>query len=77
MPKKNNIKRQDYVRLNFTGKAVVIMELEDYGPIEYRINDVDVVLNLMKLVIAEMGNTTPVSSYDGRTAKTFKKLLDF
>lgn len=76
MPRKSK-PTQDSIRLDFTGKASILIELEGYGPMQYRINDKDVVLSIVKLLISEMGTTTPVDSYDGRTAKTFKKILDF
>jgi len=60
-----------------TGKATFVVELEDFGPIEYRINDRAVVTAIFKLLIEQMGSTTPVDSYDKRTQKKLETLLDF
>lgn len=73
MPKK----KTKSLNLNFTGKATLLIELEDFGPIEYRINDRKVVVELLKLLIEEMGPTTPVDSYDKKTQKKLETLLDF
>jgi hypothetical protein len=74
---KKKTKPVEEIKLNFTGKATILIELEDFGPIEYRINDMDVVINIVELLLAEMGTTTPVNSYDKKTQKKLQKLLDF
>ena len=76
MPKKktNTTKK---LKLNFTGKATFLVELEDFGPIEYRIDDREVVLEIFKVLIEKMGPTTPVDSYDKKTQKKLETLLDF
>ncbi len=76
MPKKKT-KPAKELNLNFTGKATILIELEDFGPIEYRINDRKVVVEMLKLLIEEMGPTTPVDSYDKKTQKKLETLLDF
>lgn len=76
MPKKKT-KPVKSLNLNFTGKATILIELEDFGPIEYRINDRKVVVEMLKLLIEEMGPTTPVDSYDKKTQKKLETLLDF
>jgi hypothetical protein len=75
--KKNASKPVESLKLNLTGRATFLLELADYGPIEYRINDRAVVVALLKLLIEEMGPTTPVDSYDKRTQKKLQTLLDF
>lgn len=76
MPKKKTNTTKE-LKLNFTGKATILIELEDFGPIEYRINDRKVVVEMLKLLIDEMGPTTPVNSYDKKTQKKLETLLDF
>lgn len=76
MPKKKT-KPVDNLKLNMTGKATFVVELEDFGPIEYRINDRSIVVAMFKLLIEQMGSTTPVDSYDKRTQKKLETLLDF
>jgi hypothetical protein len=78
MPKKKNTtKPVKELKLNLTGKATFVVELEDYGPIEYRINDKGVVVEMFRLLIEQMGPTTPVDSYDARVMKKLRTLLDF
>jgi hypothetical protein len=76
MPKKkiNPVKE---LKLNFTGKATFLVELDDFGPIEYRIDDREVVLEIFKVLVEKMGPTTPIDSYDKRTQKKLETLLDF
>lgn len=65
------------LKISFTGKATLIIELEEHGPIELRIHDKDVLLRVMSVVLEEMNYTTPVDSYDKKTEKKLTKLLDF
>lgn len=47
-----------------TGKMVVLIEMENVdGPFELRVNDVDIVLDVMRTMVGHMGNTLDVSSY--------------
>jgi hypothetical protein len=75
--KKNTTKPVDSLKLNFTGKATFVIELEDFGPMEYRIDDKEVVFEIFKVLIEKMGPTTPVDSYDKKTQKKLETLLDF
>jgi ribosomal protein L30/L7E len=64
------------LRLTFTGKMSILIEQENYGPLEYRINDLDTVMKVLRLLLDEAGKTTPVDSYNARTQKTFTKILN-
>ena len=64
-------------KLNFTGKCSILMELEDVGPMQIRVDDKEFVTKLMKLLVKEIGPTTDVNAYDKRTEKTYKKMLEF
>jgi len=66
----------DDIKLTFTGKMTILIELEEHGPIQYNINDLDVVTNVVRLILKETDNKTPVNSYNKREQKTFQKLLD-
>lgn len=77
MTKKKTVDTVDELRIEFTGKMSILIELENYGPMEYRLDDKDVCLKVFRLLIQEMGPTTPVNSYNKRTENTFKKILDF
>ena len=72
-------KKQDTVpevKLTFTGKMSILIENENYGPMEYRINDMDTVMKVLRVLLAAMGPTAAVDSYDARTQKTFTKILN-
>lgn len=75
MPRKKKEVLPELV-LKFTGKASILIEQENYGPMEYRINDLDTVMKVFRVLLDELGPTTPVNSYDARTQKTFTKILD-
>ena len=75
MPKKKSEPIKD-LKLNFTGKASVLIELEDYGPMQYRINDLDTVIKIIRVILDASNNTTTVDSYNTREQKTFTKILD-
>lgn len=75
MPRKKKDTIPEF-KLKFTGKASILIEQENYGPLEYRINDLDTVMKIVRLLIDEIGPTTPVNSYNARTQKTFTKILD-
>jgi len=58
-----------------TGKMVILIEMaEADGPIEFRVDDVDVVLSVMQLLINEIGPTMPVDSY---AKKEEKRLAEY
>ena len=77
MPRKKKLETVESLELKFTGKATLLVELENYGPIEWRIDDKDVLLEMLMIMLDNMGHTSTVNSYDKRTEKTFKRLLDF
>jgi hypothetical protein len=72
MPKKKPDKE---LKLQFTGKMSILVELEDHGPIQWRINDKDTTMEVVR-VLLNMNNITSVDGYDKREQKTFEKILD-
>lgn len=53
-----------------TGKMVVLIEMEGVtGPFELRVDDVDIVLDVMRTMIGHMGNTLDVASYTDEEEK--------
>jgi hypothetical protein len=75
MPKKKSEPIKD-LHIKFTGKASILIELEEYGPMQYRINDFDTVMKIVKVILDASNNTTTVDSYNAREQKTFQKILD-
>jgi hypothetical protein len=62
--------------LKFTGKMSILIEQEHYGPMEWRINDMDTVNAVIRLILDKTDNKSTVDAYDARTHKTFTKILD-
>ncbi len=72
-------KKKDTVpelKLTFTGKMSILIEQEDHGPMELRVNDIDVVMEVVRIILDKMDNKTNVNSYDSRVQKTFTKILN-
>jgi hypothetical protein len=69
-------KKSNNLKLDFTGKMSILIELKDYGPMQYRINDFDTVMKIMRVILDASNNTTTVDSYNAQEQKTFQKILD-
>lgn len=61
------------LNINFTGKASVIIELEEYGPLQFNINDINIVCELVSVLIAEQSSTVDV--YNATEEKKLKSIL--
>lgn len=67
----------DDLRLNFTGKAVLIIELENAGPMEFRFNDMNVLHKLVNILLDETTDEEmSLTAYDKDTEANLQKLLD-
>jgi hypothetical protein len=76
MSKKKYVDSVEGLKLDFTGKMSLLIELDEHGPIEFRINDKDVCLKIVQVLLTEMGARTTVDSYDDETKSTFNKILN-
>jgi hypothetical protein len=76
MPKKKTEPLKEFA-LKFTGKMSILIELEDTGPMQFRVDDIDVALEVARLILKHTQHTMTVDSYNKREETTFKKLLDF
>jgi hypothetical protein len=65
----------DDIKLDFTGKAIVLLELADYGPVEFSIDDKEIVAELLRVLIEDYAFTVR-GAYDESTATQYKTLLD-
>lgn len=74
MPKKKT--KPEKLCLKFTGKMSILIEQENHGPIEWRINDINMVMEVVRVILDKMDNKTSINGYDARTQKTFTKILD-
>lgn len=69
MPRKKKTTKQS-LPFKPSGKMVVLIEMEGVdGPFELRVNDVDIVLDVMRTMIDHMGNVLDVSSYTDEEEK--------
>lgn len=63
------------LNLKFTGKMSILIELEEFGPMEFRVNDYDVTLAVVKLILDNTDNITSVDSYNDTEGEQFKHIL--
>ena len=63
------------LKLDFTGKLVLLVDLEGYGPIEIRADDKELVTEVMKLIIEHTGNVSDVNTYTTAELKRLKKYV--
>lgn len=75
MPRKKKEVSPELI-LKFTGKMSILVEQENHGPIEWRVNDMDTVMAVVRVILDKTDNKTSVDAYDARTQKTFTKILD-
>lgn len=75
MPRKKKEVSPELI-LKFTGKMSILVEQENHGPIEWRVNDIDTVMAVVRVILDKTDNKTSVNAYDARTQKTFTKILD-
>jgi len=75
MPRKKKEATPEF-QLKFTGKMSILIEQETHGPIEFRFNDMDTVMAVVRVILDKTDNKTPVDAYDTDAQKTFTKILD-
>jgi hypothetical protein len=75
MPRKKK-ETVDSLKLDFTGKMVVVIDLEGYGPMELKVDDKEVTLAVIKLILDLTGNVSTVDSYTTAEGKKLKKMLE-
>lgn len=76
MPRKKKEPVKEF-KLKFTGKMSILIELEDTGPIQFRVDDLDTVLAVTQIILDKTDHRLTVDSYNTREQKTFDKQLDF
>jgi hypothetical protein len=60
--------------ISFTGKALVVVE-SNWGPIEFSMNDIDSVTELVRLVLGDTGSLKVGDAYTDDEQKTLESLL--
>ena len=76
MPRKKKTEPIEEFRIKFTGKMTIVVEMEQHGPMEFRINDLDAVNKIVSLILDAADHTMSVNSYNTREQKAMQKLLD-
>ena len=77
MPKKKKrIERVDSLRLDLNGKLLVLLDTDEWGPIEFRINDKDAALEIMRVIIEHTDGISNVDSYTKKEGKKLKKMVN-
>ena len=77
MPKKKKrIERADSLRLDLNGKLLVLLDTDEWGPIEFRINDKDAALDIMRVIIEHTDGISNVDSYTKKEGKKLKKMVN-
>jgi len=74
--KKKRIERADSLRLDLNGKLLVLLDTDEWGPIEFRINDKDAALEIMRVIIEHTDGISNVDSYTKKEGKKLKKMVD-
>jgi len=74
MPRKKK-EPVDSLKIDFTGKMVVIFDLEGWGPMELRIDDKEVAVAVLKTILELTGNISTVNSYTTAEGKKLKKYV--
>ena len=76
MPRKKKLERVDSLRLDFNGKMLVLLDTDEWGPIEFRINDKDAALDIMRVIIEHTDGISNVDSYTKKEGKKLKKMVE-
>lgn len=64
------------ISLKFTGKMVILVDMEGYDPLEFTINDMDVVTEVMHVLLGKSGNIDNVQSYSEEEGKKLKTMVE-
>ena len=73
MPKKK--KPIESLRLDLNGKALLMLDTDEWGPIELRIDDKETAVELLRVIVDNMGNISNVDSYTKAEGKKLKKMV--
>ena len=74
MPKKK--KTVDSLKLELNGKALLMLDTDEWGPIELRIDDKETAVELLRVIVDNLGNISSVDSYTKAEGKKLKKMVE-
>lgn len=66
---------QPSLRIEFTGQMSIVLGLTEYSPIEIRVDDVDLVHDVVRLVLAQSGDEMQVTTQTRAQSQRLRKLL--
>ena len=75
MPRKKKLERVDSLRLDFNGKMLILIDTDEWGPIEFNVNDKETVLEVMRTLINRSDNNWSVDSYTKAEGKKLKEMI--
>lgn len=76
MPRKKKLERVDSLRLDLNGKALLMLDTDEWGPIELRIDDKETAVELLRVIVDNLGNISTVDSYTKAEGKKLKKMVE-
>ena len=76
MPRKKKETSQPSLRLDLNGKALLMLDTDEWGPIELRIDDKETAVELLRVIVDKMGNLSTVDSYTKAEGKKLKKMME-
>lgn len=77
MPKKKKrIERVDSLCLDLNGKLLVLLDTDEWGPLEFRVDDKEAALNIMRVLIEHTDGVSNVDSYTKKEGKKLKKMVN-
>ena len=66
----------DSLKLELNGKALLMLDTDEWGPIELRIDDKETAVELLRVIVDNMGNISTVDSYTKADGKKLKKMVE-
>ena len=73
---KKKKKPVDSLKLELNGKALLMLDTDEWGPIELRIDDKETAVELLRVIVDNMGNISTVDSYTKAEGKKLKNMVE-
>ena len=73
---KKKKKSADSLKLELNGKALLMLDTDEWGPIELRIDDKETAVELLRVIVDNLGNISSVDSYTKAEGKKLKKMVE-
>ena len=64
------------LRLDLNGNALLMLDTDEWGPIELRIDDKETAVELLRVIVDNLGNISTVDSYTKAEGKKLKKMVE-